>query len=116
MIAKIEHPIAEAQLTWLTPEEGGRQNGPPPGPVYAATTAFADGGADVPHGEWILGAHDLSIIIEMLSPLSGWTQAVAVDYIAPDLAAPRVIAHECFIVFEGPHRVAFGTFTARYLD
>lgn len=29
-------------VRWLSPEEGGRQTGPPPGPVYTPTGRFAD--------------------------------------------------------------------------
>jgi hypothetical protein len=38
----MSYPVAKLQLRWLTPEEGGRKSGPPPGPVYVPTARFAD--------------------------------------------------------------------------
>jgi hypothetical protein len=38
----MSYPVAKLQLRWLTPEEGGRKSGPPPGPIYAPTARFAE--------------------------------------------------------------------------
>ena len=38
----MSYPVAKLQLRWLTPEEGGRKSGPPPGPVYVPTARFAE--------------------------------------------------------------------------
>jgi hypothetical protein len=35
-------PAVPVDVRWYTPEEGGRQSGPPHGPTYAATGRFAD--------------------------------------------------------------------------
>ena len=38
----MSYPVAKLQLRWLTPEEGGRKSGPPPGPIYVPTARFAE--------------------------------------------------------------------------
>src|SRR5438034_8831050 len=38
----MSYPVAKLQLRWLTPEEGGRKSGPPPGPMYVPTARFAE--------------------------------------------------------------------------
>ncbi len=42
----MSYPIARVQLRWLTPEEGGRQSGPPPGPIYTPTARLAQDSID----------------------------------------------------------------------
>lgn len=42
----MSYPIARLQLRWLTPDEGGRQSGPPLGPVYTPTARFAHDSID----------------------------------------------------------------------
>src|SRR5260370_31295787 len=42
----MSYPIARLQLRWLPPEEGGRQSGPPLGPVFTPTARFAQDSID----------------------------------------------------------------------
>jgi hypothetical protein len=115
MIGRIENPLAEAMVYWIPEEEGGRVS-PPPGPVYAATVAFADAEEGAPQEEWRLGEHDLSILLELVGPVTARTQRAHVGFVASALAAPRVSAHDHFVVFEGRRRVALGTITGRRAD
>jgi hypothetical protein len=116
VMTTIGEPLAEALITWLPPEQGGRRNGPPLAPVYAATTAFADAGPGAPHEQWELGPHDLSILIEALDPPVDGVHLARIGFLAPDLAAPRVAQHDYFVVYEGPHRVATGKFTRKLVN
>jgi hypothetical protein len=38
----MSYPVARFQIRWLTPEEGGRKCGPPPGHLFVTTARFAE--------------------------------------------------------------------------
>jgi hypothetical protein len=114
MVRPITNPLAEATVQWLSPEQGGRAaqiTG-----RFAATCAFGDGDDSDDYESWLLGPDDLSIIIEPIGPLVGGRCEAWLDFIAPDLAAPRVRDHDRFVVLDGSRTIAYGTITARHLD
>lgn len=113
MIEEITEPVANAVVTWVTPEMGGRSSGPPPsGPVYAATSVFVHGGdAEVQPG-WPVGADQLSILVQATDTLPGGAWLCKVDFLARDLVRPCIHPGTAMLVMEGPRVVATAVITA----
>lgn len=112
MIEEITEPVANAVVTWVTPEMGGRSSGPPSGPVYAATSVFVHGGdAEVQPG-WPAGADQLSILLQGTDTLPGGAWLCKVDFLARDLAGPFIHPGAVLLVMEGPRVVATAVITA----
>ncbi len=112
MIEEITEPVANAVVTWVTPEMGGRSSGPPSGPVYAATSVFVHGGdAEVQPG-WPVGADQLSILLQATDTLPGGAWLCKIDFLARDLARPFIHPGAVLLVMEGPRVVATAVITA----
>lgn len=106
MIENIADPVAQAVVTWVTAEMGGRVSGPPAGPVYAATSVVVDGAdAEVLPG-WPATADQLSILLQEIESLPGGARICMVDFLARDLARPFVRPGATFLIMEGPKVVA----------
>lgn len=106
MMEKIEEPVAEGVVRWLTAEEGGRNSGPPTAPVYMATSVFVLGGdADLQPG-WPASATQLSILLEQVELLEDGRSRCLVGFLVPDLARPNLHAGTEILVLEGPKTVA----------
>jgi hypothetical protein len=105
-IQTIEEPMAYAQVSWLSAEEGGRKSGPPTAPVYAATCVFPLGGdADV-HPGWPAAGDALSILLEAINTAVDGSGTYKIDFLARDLARPFLHAGADVLVMEGPTVVA----------
>lgn len=106
MIDDIKEPLAQAVVTWVAPEMGGRRSGPPSGPVYAATSVFMHEGDAEVQADWPLGADQLSILVQMTETLPGGAWLCKIDFLARDLAAPLVRPGVVLLIMEGPKVVA----------
>jgi len=106
MIAEITDPVANAIVTWLSLNQGGRLSGPPSGKVYAATSVFVLGGdAEVQPG-WPNGAQQLSILLDEIGRLSHKSQKYKVDFLVRELALPFIHPGAELLIMEGPKIVA----------
>ena len=101
-LKRIDDPAAEAVVTWLTPEEGGRLSGPPTMPVYATNCAFPLGGESEIHPNWPRDADpSLTIFIQRLGSEVAWSERAWIAFIAPELARPYVRVGVEISVLEG---------------
>jgi hypothetical protein len=106
MIQTITDPVAFAEVSWLTAEEGGRKSGPPTAPVYAATCVFPLGhDAEVQPG-WPAAGDALSILLEAVNTAADGSGTYKVDFLARDLARPYLHRGTEVLVMEGPTVVA----------
>jgi hypothetical protein len=106
MIEDIADPVAQAVVTWVTAEMGGRASGPPVGPVYAATSVVVHGAdAEVLPG-WPATADQLSILLQEVESLPSGARICKVDFLARDLAGPFVRPGAILLIMEGPKVVA----------
>lgn len=108
MIERIDEPMARAEVSWLTVEQGGRRTGRPTAPVYAATCVFPLGDDASVHPGWPAAGDALSILLEEAE--DGPT-VYKVDFLAKDLARPFLHPGAEFLVMEGPRVVGRGTVT-----
>lgn len=86
MIQTIEEPVAYAELSWLTADEGGRKSGPPTAPVYAATCVFPLGNDAAVHPGWPASGDAVSILLEAVEKAADGSGTYKVDFLARDLA------------------------------
>lgn len=97
------------EVTWYTPEEGGRQSGPPPGPTYTPTGRFAD----QPLGEMF------SVVLHITPQPAQADPRHATGVLTPGFPenmphfARRFEGGERFILHEGRRAVAECVMTAR---
>jgi hypothetical protein len=106
MIKQITEPMARADVSWVSPDAGGRRSGPPTADVYAATAIFVMGDdAEVQPG-WPSGAQHLSILLQRISELTGESGRYKVDFLARELAWPLIHADAELLIMEGPKIVA----------
>jgi hypothetical protein len=90
MIERISEPMAHADVTWVSPEAGGRRSGPPTASVYAATAIFVMGDdAEVQPG-WPSGAQHLSILLQRANEVSAGPDRYKLDFLARELARPLI--------------------------
>lgn len=106
MIETIENPMAIAQVSWLTAEEGGRQTGPPTARVYAATCVFPLGHDAEVHPGWPAAGDALSILLEAVDGPGDRSGTYKVDFLARDLARTYLHTGADVLVMEGPTVVA----------
>jgi len=99
-------PLARSRLAWLSPEQGGRRSGIPPGPDYAATMRLAEPAEPTP---------DLSVIVRYLDAppgVAGQEFDAHLCFLAPEHAAAVLAVGTRIEVCEGPRAVAAGVVTA----
>lgn len=111
MLESFEHPVATAQVRWVTPALGGRRSGPPSSPVYAATCAFPLGGEHETVPGWPATAQMLSLLLQQVDEFSDGTWFCAADFLAPDLAVDRLRIGAPMLVMEGPKVIAHAVIT-----
>ncbi|WP_280382495.1 hypothetical protein [Nocardia wallacei] len=106
-INKIENPEATACLRWVSPEQGGRQTGPPTAPVYTTTAVFRLGGEEETQPGWPAQSNQaISILIERTGEDCDDGELVTIGFLAPDLARPYLHSGAEILVLEGPKVVA----------
>ncbi|WIX93508.1 hypothetical protein [Amycolatopsis sp. DG1A-15b] len=103
---KIETPLAEAVVRWVTAEEGGRKSGPPTAPVYMATSVFVLGGDAELQPGWPASATQLSILLQPVELLGDGRSRCLVGFLVPELALPNLHVGAEILVLEGPRTVA----------
>jgi hypothetical protein len=103
---RIESPLAEAVVSWRTPEDGGRQSGPPTASVYMATSAFVLGDDLELMPGWPVTAEHLSILLQKVHELDDGRWRCVVGFLAPELARPNLRVGAELLVLEGPRTVA----------
>jgi hypothetical protein len=103
---QIERPMAEAVVSWRTPDDGGRQSGPPTAPVYMATSVFVLGDDHEVMPGWPVTAEHLSILLQKIQELDAGRWRCVVGFLVPDLARPNLRLGAELLVLEGPRTVA----------
>ena len=99
----MSYPVAKFQIHWLTPEEGGRKSGPPPGPLYAATARFAEDAEE----------RQFSVALNRLDKDTNTNQWLEVELslLFPDNlpdVVKRLVAESRLLIHEGRKVVAEG--------
>jgi hypothetical protein len=100
VIKTIENPLATAVVHWLSPDEGGRNSGPPTTAVYAATTTFRGVPDEIEH---------FSILLERVKEIDEWNFVMRVGFLVPELVQPRLRKGMQIPILEGPKVVAHAT-------
>ena len=103
---RIERPMAQAMISWLSAAEGGRRSGPPTAPVYMATAVFPLGGDDETQPGWPATADKLSILLQAVPGAAEDAGLYKVDFLMRDLARPFLHPGAEMLVTEGPKVVA----------
>lgn len=109
MMRAIDDPVAIADVTWLSPEEGGRKSGPPTAQVYAATCVFPLGDDATVVPGWPAAGDALSILLQQVDTDSTGVAVCKVDFLARDLARPFLVSGAPLLIMEGPAVVARAT-------
>lgn len=93
-------PVVLAEITWLTPEQGGRTH-LPSGPRYVTVARFWDGADRDAEDSW-------SLIVEFIEPPAYGTARARVRLLVPE-APSEVLCPDCrFDLLEGHRVVAHG--------
>lgn len=101
------NPVARGWITWRAPDAGGRPNGPPPGPQYAATAVFVRGGDAEVVPNWPDDAEHFSIGFNLEDEWStDGRQRVEIDFLARDLVMHMLRPGSHLLVLEGWQVVA----------
>ncbi|MGO1054811.1 hypothetical protein [Crossiella sp. CA198] len=101
---RIERPLAQAVVRWLTAEEGGRRSGPPTATVYRSTASFQPGRDPLDQLRPPTEAH--TVLLRETECLPDGRRRCLVGFIAPDLLQPHLHAGVRMLVLEGPRTVA----------
>lgn len=94
-----------ARVIWFSPEMGGRESGPPPGPDYAPTAIFLNplSSADSPPESSLYASVRMSFIAKSAEGV-----IVELRPFAIDLVRPYLYDGSSFLVMEGAQPVGYG--------
>ncbi|GAA2787814.1 hypothetical protein [Crossiella cryophila] len=101
---RIERPLAQALVRWLTAAEGGRQSGPPTATVYRSTASFQSERDPLDQPRPPTEAH--TVLLQETECLPDGRRRCLVGFLAPDLMRPHLRAGARLLVLEGPRTVA----------
>lgn len=95
-------------VRFLTPEEGGRRSGVPPGPTYMATAVPVLGGEEEVLPGWPATGPQFSVVLELLGNpgADGWTAASIRELVEGAPGSEALSAGAELVVLEGPQEVA----------
>jgi hypothetical protein len=100
-------PLGSGWIAWLTPDAGGRPNGPPEGSRYAATAVLELGGEREVIPDWPDEAERFSIGFNLHDEWStDGRQHVEFDFLARELVLDRLRAGSHLLILEGWQVVA----------
>ena len=106
----IDDPVALAVMEWLSPQAGGRRNGPPSWP-YAATCDFLE--EDMRHhpGRSESPGYTMSIVLEPTELVSVTVWKVKIDFLVRELVLPCLWPGRYIIIREGGRVAAVAMIT-----